>query len=97
MGLYEFLFFAVAVGFALAGLTASAFELVAGKPLRFAVRQDLEPLLLPIVIVLRLVAGPLLLIKVALGLEHKRAVVSRVLCCLLACLWSGSVGVLLLA
>jgi len=90
-------FFGTAAGFALAGLLASAYRLVAGEPLEFALKAG-DPGAAFLGILLRTAAGPVLLLRWALG-QVQSGRPEAALCLgavTLACMWGFLSGVIVI-
>ena len=86
------------VGFALAGLLASGFQAVTGRKLGFALEDDLTPTRAAGGIVLRLLAGPVILIEGALRriASHEAGPLWIAAVLASACGWSFLWGVVLI-
>jgi hypothetical protein len=90
--------FGTVAGFATAGLLATGYDAATGRPLRFAFEDTGSPPALVLGIFLRVVAGPILLVRNALdsvqnGTPNTFAIALIVA---VACAWSCRSGVIVL-
>ena len=83
-----------AMGFAVGGVLMSGYFLVTGKPLGFAL-SAVRPAMLPLHILLRLVAGPAILVRNVFTMEDDSLSLT-VFGVLLAAAWSLGSGALVL-
>lgn len=93
-----FHFYLMAVGFVLAGLTQTGFQLMTGRTLRFAMERSEGPLFVPNLLA-RVVAGPVILMRngVLLAQHEGRAPHWLAVTTAIAGLWSFLSGAVFVA
>ena len=92
---HAILIYACAVGLTLAGATATLFRLVTGRELRFQMRATESATLIVCALVLRLAAGPLLLLRASISPEISNH--QAVGLCAFGLSWGLATGIVILA
>jgi hypothetical protein len=87
--------YGMAVGYAVAGLVMSGFHLVTGQPLGFALSGKSGVAAAPLEILLRLVAGPTILVRNSLSVQGVAGPAWLFLGVTIASFWSLCSGILL--
>jgi len=96
MEVSTFIIIAAAFGLAFAGVIASGYECLTGRRLRFPVRQGLALQWMSLALALRLLAGPALILRQLSRPDASFRMGDRIVLATLACVWSMSIGVIIL-